>query len=513
MRSVLRRNLAGLPLLFALVPFLSGCKHSQQQRDSVVVLIENSPTSLDPRIGVDAQSEHIFSLIFDGLVRRDEHFNVEPWLAASWEYTDLRTIIFHLRKGVRFQNGQPLTSKDVKWTFDSIMTGAVITAKAGTYASLESIDAPDPQTVIFHLKKPDNSLLPSLADGAIGIVPAGSDRNFWRHPVGTGPFRFVRHEVDKEVVLERNPDSWQSLPHIQRVTFAVVPDAITRALELEKGSADVAINSLTPDMVETLHSRSQLVIATSPGTVVNYIGFNTRDAVLKDARVRRAIAFSINRPLIIKSLWRGHARLANSVLPEQHWAWNGDITRYSYDPAEANRILDAAGYRRQPDGMRFHLTMKTSTDEVPRLLAMIFQQELRQVGIELDIRTYEFASFFADITRGTFQMYTLRWLGGNEQPDIFGYAFSTARIPPKGANRGHYLNPALDALVDDAAQTPDQQKRIEDYRRIQQILAEDQPAINLWYLDTIMVHSRRLMNIRVSPSGDYDFLRDARLQP
>jgi peptide/nickel transport system substrate-binding protein len=502
-----------LPILLALLVFLPGCKHSQPQRDSVVVLIENSPTSLDPRIGVDAQSEHIFSLIFDSLVRRNEHFNVEPWLATNWEYPDPKTLIFHLRKGVRFHNGRLLTSKDVKWTFDSILTGAVISAKAGTYTSVDKIDAPDPQTVIFHLKKPDNSLLPNLADGAIGIVPSGSNRDFWRHPIGSGPFRFVRQEVDKEVVLERNPDSWQTLPHIQGVTFAVVPDAITRALELEKGSADVAINSLTPDMVETLRLRPHLTIATSPGTVVNYIGFNTRDAVLKDARVRKAIAYSINRPLIIQSLWRGHAKLADSILPEQHWAWNGNVTRYSYNPAEANRILDAAGYRRQADGMRFHLTMKTSTDEVPRLLAMIFQQELRQVGIQLDIRTYEFASFFADITRGTFQMYTLRWLGGNEQPDIFGYAFSTARIPPKGANRGHYINSELDALVDDAAQTPDQQKRVGDYRRVQQILAEDQPAINLWYLDTVMVHNRRLTNIRVSPSGDYDFLRDVQVQP
>lgn len=499
-------------LLAALLGSIPGCRRTSTGRDSVVVLIENSPTSLDPRIGVDAQSEHIYSLIFDALVKRNEQFNVEPYLASSWEYPDPKTVVFHLRPNVHFQNGQLLTSKDVKWTFDSILSGAIISAKGGTYQSLDRIDAPDPQTVVFHLKRPDSLLLPNIADGAIGIVPAGSGKDFWRHPIGTGPFRFVQQEIDKEVILERNPDSWQPQPQIQRVTFAVVPDAITRALELQKGSADVAINSLTADMVQVLQSHPKLVVETCPGTVINYLGFNLRDPLLKDVRVRRAIALAINRTQIIDSIWRGRAKLASSVLPAQHWAWTGDTAQYPYNPAEANRILDAAGYPRQADGIRFHVGMKTSTDEVPRLLAMIFQQQLRQVGIALDVRTYEFASFFSDITRGAFQLYTLRWLGGNEQPDIFGYAFSTARIPPKGGNRGHYMNPALDTLVSDAAETPDQQKRIEDYHKIQQILASDLPAINLWYLDTVMVHSRRLTNIHLSPSGDYYFLKDARIQ-
>lgn len=499
-------------LFLGLLAVLPGCRHAHRKDDSVVVLIENSPNSLDPRIGIDAQAERIDSLIFDALVRRDEHFSLQPSLATSWESPDPKTVIFHLRNDVHFHNGQLLTSRDVKWTFDSIRSGVVVTAKAGAYVNLEKIDAPDPQTVIFHLKKPDNFLLPNLSDGGIGIVPAGSGPDFWKHPIGSGPFRFVRQEIDKEVVLERNPDFWQTAPHIQHVTFAVVPDAITRALELEKGSADVAINSLTADMVEALRSRPQLVIESGPGTIVNYLGFNIRDAILQDARVRRAIAFAINRPLIIQSLWRGHAKLAESMIPEQHWAWTGDTAHYPYDPAEANRILDAAGYKRQADGMRFHLTMKTSTDETSRLLSVILQQQLRQAGIALDIRSFEFATFYADISRGAFQMYTLRWIGGNEQPDIFGYAFSSERVPPKGANRGHYLNPTLDALVQDAAEIPDQQKRMEDYRKIQQILASDLPAINLWYLDTIIVHSRRLKIVHVPLSGDYNFLRDAEVQ-
>ena len=477
------------------------------------MVIESSPTNLDPRIGTDGQSEHIDSLIFDALVRRDEHFNVQPWLAQSWETPDPLTYIFHLRSGVKFHDGRPLTSKDVQWTLDSILKGSVPTVKLQAYRNISSIDAPDPLTVVIHLKQPDPGLLPNLSDGAIGIIPAGSGRDFGRHPIGSGPFRFVSQEQDKEVVIERNPSYWSQPPNLERVRFAVVPDSITRALELQKGSADVAVNALSADQVFALRDNSQLVVETGPGTVLNYISFNTRDPILKDVRVRQAIADAINRPLIIQTLWRGQARLAESLLPINHWAWTGDVQAYNFDPSKAESILDNAGYKRGKDGIRFHLTVKTSTDETTRTLAVVIQQQLREVGIALDVRTFEFATFYADITKGAFQMYTLRWIGGNEEPDIFRYAYATASQPPHGANRGYYSNPTVDALIAKAALTPAQTDRAAIYRQIQQILAIDLPSINLWYLDTVIVHNRRLENIQLSSSGNFDFLREATIRP
>ena len=153
--------------------------------------------------------------------------------------------------------------------------------------------------MVIHLKQPDAALLWNLSDGAIGIVPAGSGRDFAFHPIGSGPFRFVSQLQDDEVILERNEHSWQPRPAIARIRFAVVPDAITRALELEKGSADVCINCLTADMVSALAKRPNLQVQSGPGTNLNYISFNTRDSLLRDVRVRQAIAYAINRPLII----------------------------------------------------------------------------------------------------------------------------------------------------------------------------------------------------------------------
>jgi peptide/nickel transport system substrate-binding protein len=261
-----------------------------------------------------------------------------------------------------------------------------------------------------------------------------------------------------------------------------------------------------------LAGRTNLVVQDTAGTEVQYLTFNTRDPILRDVRVRQAIAFAIDRGLIIHTLLRGHAQPARSLLPENHWAWTGDVPRYDYDPARAEQLLDAAGYRRGANGVRFHLTIKTSTDERIRLLAAVLQQELAKVGIALDLRSNEFATFYSDVTRGAFQMYSLWWIGGNEQPDIFSYVFSSARFPPKGANRGRYANPQLDALLDDAAESSDAERRRTDYVKAQQILARDLPSINLWYLDTVVVHDRRLTNVIPSPSGRYTFLETAQLQ-
>jgi peptide/nickel transport system substrate-binding protein len=489
-----------------------GCRQPAPPPNTVVMLIESSPANLDPRIGTDGQSEHIDALIFDALVRRDAHFNVQPWLAESWQTPDPLTYIFHLHSGVRFHDGRLLTARDVKWTLDTILHGPIITAKAGAFQNIASVQAPDAAIVVIRLKKPDAALLWNLSDGAIGIVPEGSGRDFGQHPIGSGPYRFVSMEQDKEVVLARSSTSWQPQPSIEHLRFAVVPDAITRALEMEKGSADVCINALTADMVNALKNRPQLSVQTTPGTVLNYISFNVADPALRDVRVRQAIAYAINRPLIVHSLWRDRARLAESLLPVDHWAWSPNLPHYDYSPEHANGLLDAAGLRRDAGGIRFHLTLKTSTDETSRLLAMILQQELRQIGIALDVRSFEFASFYADITRGAFQMYTLRWQGGNEDPDIFRYAYHTASLPPHGANRGHYLNPALDGLLNDAGQSSDQQQRRKDYNEAQQILSKDLPSINLWYLDTVMVYNRRLENLQPSSSGNFDFLRTATLR-
>lgn len=493
-----------------LVLLLASCA-SRPEAGTLVMIIESTPNNLDPRVGTDAQSERIGKLIFDSLVARDDNFNLKPSLAARWEIPDPLTYVFHLRRDVRFHDGSPLTARDVKWTFDSILDGSLRTAKASTFRFVDRVEAPDEWTVVFHLKEPYATLLWNVSEGAVGIVPYGSGEDFNRVLIGSGPFRFVSLEQDRHVIIERNADYWNGPPPVARVRFTIVPDTTTRALELRKGSADLAINALTADMVQVLQRKHNLSVVQAPGSIYMYLAMNLRDPILADVRVRRALAHAIDRRPVLHYLWRDLARPARSVLPPEHWAFY-DAGLPEYDPALARRLLDEAGHAER-GGVRFTLTMKTSTEETTRLLAAVLQQQLREVGIRLEIRTFEFATFYSDVLKGAFQLYALRWIGGNEDPDIFEHVFHSASFPPRRANRGYYENPRVDDLIDRARLTVDQQQRARLYLEIQRILAEDLPYIHLWYLDNVLVHSARVRNVRLNPSGNYDFLKYVELAP
>lgn len=505
----------GLAALLGVALFTAGCNGSSEASEpgTVNFLIESMPTNLDPRIGTDAQSQHLDGLIFDGLVKLDAQMNIVPDLAERWETPDPRTYVFHLRHGVKFHDGRAFTSADVKYTFDSLMSSEVTSVKRGTFPMLESVDAPDAYTVVFHLSEPYASFVWNLTAMAMGIVPAGSGHTPTSDPIGTGPFRFVSMVQDQDVVLARNPDYFGGAPKIPVVRFRVVPDAITRALELRKGTADIGgVTSLTPDMVDALAEKPGLVVEDQPGTVIAYVAFNFDDPILAHREVRQALAYATDRASLIRYLLRGQAQAASSLLPPNHWAYEPNVRQYPYDPAQAERLLDATGFPRGANGVRFHVTMKTSTEESARLLSEALAGQWRRVGVVLDLRPLETATFLSDVSRGSFQLYTLRWVGANSDPDIFDYVLNSKRMPPLGANRGHYRNPALDALIQQEKVEMDRDKRKAILSQIQKIVAEDEPYINLWYVDNVCVHRTRVTGIKLAPTGEYDFLDTARIQ-
>lgn len=516
----MRAAVARLAIL--LVILVSSCSSNRNPAEpgTINFLIEAMPTNLDPRIGTDAYSAHLDGLIFSSLVAHDARMSIIPDLAERWETPDALTYVFHLRPGVKFHDGRPLTSADVKFTFDSILTGAVRTVKRGAFRMVASMDAPDDATVVFHLREAYASFLWNLTRPGVGIVPRGSGPETAQHPIGTGPFRFASMKTDEEIVLDRNPDYFaEAVPakagansvNIERIRFRIVPDAIVRALELRKGSADAEINSLTPDMTATLGKESGIVADEQPGTPLAYIAYNFEDPILAHREVRQALAYATDRATIIRYLLRGQARAASSLLPPNHWAFEPNVQQYDFDPAHAEQLLDAAGYQRGADGVRLHLTLKTSTDESTRLYAAVLADQWKRVGVALELKSLEFATFYADITRGSFQLYTQRWVGGNNDPDMFEYVFSSKKIPPDGANRGHYRNPQLDALLDRARVEMDREKRKAILSDVQKIVAEDEPYINLWYPDNVCVHRARITRVEIPPSGDYEFLSGLRL--
>jgi len=499
-------------LFYFLVSFcLASCSHSSHSDpSSLTFLIESSPTNLDPRFATDSQSQRLDGLLFSGLLERDNQMNFHGDLAESWSAPDPLTYVFHLRRGVRFHDGRALTSADVKATFDFILNPANKSPKRGAFRMVTSIEAPDDATVIFHLTEPYASFSVNLIPPAIGIVPANAGADFSRHPVGSGPFRFVQQSHDEEVVLERNPEFFRDAPQITRVRFRVVPDGVVRALELRKGSADLEMSSLSPDIIPVLARQPDLAVTDRPGTNFTCLGFNLEDPILSHREIRQALALATDREALVRYLLDGQAKLAAGALPPDHWAAEANVAQYPYVPARAEQVLEAAGFPRQQDGVRLHLTLKCSTEEQARLIGAALQEQWRRAGIQLELRPLELATLFSDVTKGNFQITYQRWVGANTDPDFFEYAFSSKRFPPDGANRGHYRNSRVDALTDQIRVEMSQEKRKTLCSEVQKILADDLPYLPLWFNAVVSVHRRALGTLDLPSTGNYNFLTTLR---
>jgi len=493
-----------------LLACLTGCLHRPSADPNVIVVsMAAGPNNLDPRVGADSYSEKVSQLMYSSLVEFDDHLRVTPALAERLEQTDPVTYVVTLRRGVKFHDGHELTADDVVYTFRSFLDPAFVSPKKGGYRELQAVDARDRYTVVFTLKKPFPSFPVNLKQS---IVAAGAGPELRDHPNGTGPYRFVNFAVDDHVAVAAFPDYFGGPPKNDGIVVKITPDDIMRGLELQKGTLDLVVNELGPDLVYQLRQDAHLQEIDAPGVDYQYLAFNMRDPILRDVRVRQAIAYAIDRQAIVDHLRRGLAAPADSFLPELSWAHASDVFTFPHDVAKAKALLDAAGYP-DPDGdgpqPRFHLSFKTTTVEYYRLQAAVIQQDLQEVGIALDIRSYEFATIFADILAGNFQTYTLQWAqGALADPDILRRVFHSSQTPPAGFNRGFYNNPRVDALLDKATEASGEQARRELYGEAQRVITEDVPYVSLWHIRNVAVAQRALSGITLSPLGDFLFLRN-----
>jgi len=497
-----------------LLAALAGCGGSGTARDRnvIVVAIRTPPNNFDPRQGNDETSQRVSQLVFSSLMDVGEDLRPVPRLAARLDNPDPLTYVAHLRRGVKFHDGHELTATDVVYTYASFLDPSYISPFKGAFRVLQSVRPLDDYTVEFKLKEPFAAFPAQLA-GVPPIVPAGSGDSMRAFPIGTGPYRFVSAE-DDTVTLSAFEGYFDGLPANAGIVLKVVPDDTMRGLELRKGSVDVVANDLPPDMVHQFEISGAFTVARDPGLDFSYLGFNMRDAILRDKRVRHAIGYAINRDAIVAYLRRGLARPAVGLVPPQAWAFEPNVRTFSYDPARAKALLDEAGYR-DPDGdgplPRLHLSLKISTNEETRLQSTVIQQDLRRVGIDLDVRSYEFATFYADVLKGDFQIFSLQWVGGAlADPDIIRRVFHSTQVPPAGFNRGYYSNPDVDRVIDEASRASSDDERRAKYGRAQQIIAEDAPYIPIWNKVNAIIAQPGFSGLHLPLTGDFQSLRDVR---
>ncbi|MBI4468769.1 MAG: ABC transporter substrate-binding protein [Acidobacteria bacterium] len=493
---------------------------------TLILAIEGPPITFDPRGPTNAVTARIQQLIFNTLVQKDERFELVPDLADSWTSADDATrFTFELRRGVQFHDGRELTSADVVHTFSSLIAPEFDSPKRSAFARLERIVARGRYTVEFHCRESYRSLPLDLI--AVGIIPDGSGSTIGDHPVGTGPYRFVRYLENQEVDLEGFPDAFRNAPRQRRLQVRIVRDPTTLGLELLSGQVDLAVNTqLSPDFVEEQRRRESLAVSISDGASLEYLGINMTDPILSDVRVRRAISLAVDRRTIIDALLRGEARPASGVLPPGHWALDPALRPDEYRPEEARALLDQAGWP-DPDGAgplpRLRLTLKTSSAEQSRQIATILQEEMRLIGIDLELVSLEFQTYLGDINRGNFQLFYLRIVGANQFPEIFRAAFGSLSIPGDPTipdrrrtgflNRARYRNPNLDRLIEAAENAEDRDLRIATLQEIQRTLWQDLPWVCLWYPANVAVMDHDVENVQIPPSGDFFFISQIELRP
>jgi peptide/nickel transport system substrate-binding protein len=496
------RSVAALVLMFG----LSGCNSAPPANNVVTLAVLSSPNSLDPRVGSDETSQRAHQLIYDNLLALDDQLRVTGGLAASWQQQDPLTYDVVLRQGVMFHDGHELTAEDVVYTFSSFIDPSFISARKGAYRLLEKVTAVDRYTARFSLKEPFGSFPIQLV---MPVVPNGATADLREHPVGTGPYKFVSFAVDDKLELEAFPNYFRGAPANAGVVLKVVPDEIMRALELRKGTIDLVVNDLSPDVVHQLATDKAMSIAESPGTDYAYVGFNMRDPILRDRRVRHAIGYAIDRQAIVDHLRRGLASPAVGILPPVSWAFEPNVFQFTHDVAKAKALLEEAGYP-DPDGdgpaPRLRLTLKVSTNEFIRLQAAVIQQDLKQAGIDLDVRSYEFATLYADVLKGNFQLFTLQWVGVSD-PDMLRRVFHSKQMPPSGFNRGYYENPEVDRLIDAATAAPADDDRRRLFSEAQRTIADDAPYISLWTKTNVAVSRTGIEGVKLTPSAEFTFLR------
>lgn len=500
-----RKTTARLRLLaqIAVVLTLAGCGHyrSDGSPGAIQVDIEISPTSTDPRFATDATSSRINELIFDSLVKTDRNGQFVGHLADRIDRPSSTEITFHLKRGVRFSDGRELNSRDVVFTYKSILAPQSMSPKRASLEELKSIDAPDDYTIVMTTAHP---YAPALEMATEGIVPAETplpSKESAAAPIGSGAFQMAAYVRDEELRLDRNPYYPHPPGAIRSILFKIVPDPTVRALELAEGVCDFSGNNIEYDVLPWLAAKQSLEISKTPGTTYRYLSFNFRDPRLRDLRVRRAIAYAIDRNTIVNTILRGTGRIATGMLSPENWAYENNVTTYTYDPQKARQLLDQAGYPAASNGMRGLRFEYKTTPEGARM-GEVFQAMLKRVGIDLTIRSLEFATYYADIQAGSFDLTSLQWVGIND-PNSYYMVFDSKKTPPHGQNRGYYSNPAMDGLVEAGMTTVDSDARKKIYGQVQQLAAEDLPYVSLWWVDNVAVMNRRLVGFDAYPNGSF----------
>jgi peptide/nickel transport system substrate-binding protein len=528
------RKWLALLLIILLAAALAGC-NSEKKEEQVYsgpdtgpaygdLLIDGSigdASTLLPPLANDAASFSIISLVYNGLVKYDGDLNLVGDLAKSWDISpDGLTITFHLRKGVKWQDGAPFTAKDALFTYQVMVDPKTPTAYSGDYLQVKKAEVVDDYTFRVTYPQP---FAPALGSWALAMLPEhllkGQDITkspLGLHPIGTGPYIFKKWKTGQLIALAYNPNYFEGRVYLNGYIYRVIPDMATMFLELKAGNIDRM--GLTPLQYtrQTAYPKFDRLFKKyryMPFSYI-YLGYNLRDPLFADRRVRQALTCAINKKEIIDGVLMGLGVAATGPYKPGTWYYNPNVPKFSYNPARAKALLAAAGWHPDADGVLtkngqpFEFTILTNQGNDIRVrTAEIIQRRLHNIGIQVKIRTIEWAAFLKEfIDKRRYQAVLLGWNTGLD-PDQYDI-WSSTKTKPGELNFIGYHNPEVDKLLAEGRHTFDREKRRQAYFKFQEILAEDQPYTFLFVPDALPAISRRFHGIKPAPAGiDYNFTK------
>lgn len=530
MRTTAKRlttfGVALLGALLATAGALLGVADAQAPKrgGTLTMLVDPEPPTL---VGIANSASPTYIVgpkMTEGLVTYDFDYNLKPALATSWTVSaDGKQITFNLRRGVKWHDGKPFTAADVAFSINALKE--YHPRGRGTFANVSSIETPNPYTATVKLSKPAPYLMNALAAAESPIIPKhvydGTDvrtNPANNAPIGTGPFKFVRWDKGSSIIVERNPEYWDKpKPYLDRIVFRIIPDAASRAVALETGEAQLAgMNPVPLADVARLKALPNLDVETrgySYLSIVARIEFNLDNQYLKHPLVRQAIAHAIDKKFIVENIWFGYGTPATGPIHKDLTRfYTTEVPTYEYNPVKAEKLLDEAGFKRGPNGIRFKLTH----DWIPfgdtfKRTAEYIKQALAKVGIEVEIRSQDFPSYIRRVYTDRNWDFTNHWMNNTADPTLGVQRLYWSKNFKPGvpfSNGSGYSNPEVDRLLEAAQVETEPQKRSKLFQDFQRQVVKDLPAIDIISTEMITMYNKKVKNHTITPLGIHESFAD-----
>ena len=487
---------------------------AQKRGGTLTIVRPTDPVSLDPNLETTAPGAWVYFNMLEGLLTLDEQMQVKPSLATGYEVLSPTKVRFKLRPNVKFHDGTPFNAAAVKFTFDRALKGTPPARWASLAGSLSGAEVVDDLTVDMITKEPYGPVLRTLAMYCMGIVsPTAVQKlgeGFSRAPVGTGPFKFVEWKTNTHVIIERNPDYWGDKALLDRVVFKVVPEEGARMIALQTGDADMVLFP-APAQLPALRKDPKFAVHEVGGIRVVFVGMNVAPP-LDDVRVRSALLHAVDRKAILENIMEGSAAPARGVLAPGVFGFKDmALDRlYPFDKAKAKGLLAQAGYTPGPDGVmqkggqRLSLSWLSARGRYPKdgEIVEAVQAMLKDVGIEAKVQFLDWAAVFQQVRAASLSqnLFTLGWVTSNADADYSLYAlFHSKQPPPTGWNTSRYVNPKVDALVEQARRSLNQPEREKLYGEVQDILAKEMVWIPVYTTKEIIATRASVKGFGIHP--------------